>query len=58
MKTVTLVEACTRLRVAYVKAHRWALTGRLEASKGDDGWRVSEASVKRVAKELQSERDR
>ena len=56
MKTVTLVEAATRLRVGYTKAHRWALTGRLEATKGDNGWRVSEASVKKVAKELRAER--
>lgn len=55
-KNVTLVEAAHRLAVPWHTAYRFALVGRLEGKKTGSRWRVTEESVKRVAKELRAER--
>jgi predicted site-specific integrase-resolvase len=52
MKTeifIDLVEAARRLRVAYQTAYRWALEGKLIATRKDGRWLVEETSVNRMA---------
>lgn len=56
MNMMTLVDAAHRLAVPWHTAHRYALTGRLEAKKVGGRWTVTSASVAKVAKELRAER--
>jgi hypothetical protein len=55
---IELVEAARRLRIPYARAHRYALTGRLEAERVEGRWVVSTRSVERIERELRGERKR